>query len=259
MKIKIALDHTSQELHSPIFIRWDVEKFPHLLLTGASGSGKTYLLRIILASISAKIPNARMIVCDFKGDSDFEFLEGCSDFYRYFDVQNGLEAFSNLLRERQSGANKTIPYFLVFDEYVAFLNALEKKKADAAKQTLSLLLMMGRSFNLHVIVSVQRADAAYFATARDNFSAVIAMGKLSKEAVDMLFYEYKEEIRRDKSRGEGYCLMGSDLRELVVPRVCNPARLESLIRDCLIGRDRGGPEARAAGSVQCRVRPTRGF
>ena len=240
MMINIALDQDSYQLRYPIYIRWDVERYPHLLLTGASGSGKTYLLKIILANLAARIPNSRMFVCDFKGDSDFTFLEGLSGFYRYFEVQNGLDAFAGLLRERQSRGDKTVPYFLVFDEYAAFLNALDKKQADHAKQTLALLLMMGRSFNLHVIVSVQRADAAYFSTARDNFSAVIAMGRLSKEAVDMLFSEYKEEIRRDKSRGEGSCLMGAKLADLVVPRIRDPDRLELVIRCCLAGQDRAG-------------------
>ena len=72
---------------------------------------------------------------------------------------------------------------------------------------MATLLMLGRSFNVHILVSQQRADASYFNTARDNFSVVIGLGNLSKESISMIFQDYKEDILPDRQQGTGYMLM----------------------------------------------------
>ena len=55
------------------------------------------------------------------------------------------------------------------------------------------------------------------------------MGKLSKEAVEMMFSEFKEQINRTKPRGYGSLVMGSDFYNVVVPKVRDPVRLEECI------------------------------
>lgn len=241
--IDIALDKNLLEIGLPLYVGWEFQKFPHMVIFGSTGSGKTYALRLILGKIALHIPNVQLTVCDFKGDDDFSFLNGSPCFYRYMDCQKGLDHFVQLLQSRQSGADKTMHQFLVFDEYAAFLTSMDKKQSEAAKQQMSTLLMLGRSFNLHVIVSQQRIDATYFANARDNFSVVIGLGRLSKESVEMMFSDFKDVIDRNKPRGEGNCLVGGDLAEIVVPRVVDTARLEQVIvQKCRPGCGRAGPE-----------------
>lgn len=235
--IIIGLDKQALEFGASLPIGWDVVRHPHMVIFGATGSGKTYLLKLVLGRIALHIPDAHLTACDFKGDDDFSFLDGCAAFYRFTAVRDGLDTFHDLLERRQAGEDKTKHHFLVFDEYASFLNSLDKKQAEAAKQHLASILMLGRSFNLHVILSQQRLDAAYFGNARDNFSAVIGMGKLSKESADMMFSDYKDIIDRNKPRGEGSCLLGSDFYDIVVPRIRDMSRLESTIFKSVI---RGG-------------------
>ena len=117
----------------------------------------------------------------------------------------------------------------MFDEWAAFLNSLPKKEAEEAKRKLSVLLMLGRSFGIHVLISQQRVDAVYFNAARDNFSVVVGLGRLSRESVQMMFSDYKDEIDPVKPRGQGTALIGNRLFNLFVPQVENPKAMEEAI------------------------------
>lgn len=241
--ITICLDKQALELGVSLPIQWEYVRAPHMVIYGATGSGKTYLLKLILGRIALHIPDARMIICDFKGDDDFSFLDGCTDFYRFSAVKDGLNAFHDLLERRQAREDKTrsaMPHFLIIDEYASFLNSLDKKQAEAAKQSLASILMLGRSFNLHVILCQQRLDAVYFGNARDNFSAIIGMGKLSKESADMMFSDYKDITDRNKPMGEGSCVLGSNFYNIVVPRIRDMPRLNATIRKAVFRSAPGG-------------------
>lgn len=238
--IIIGLDKQILEYGASLPIGWDCVRYPHMVIFGATGSGKTYLLKLVLGRISLHIPDACMSICDFKGDDDFSFLNGCKAFYRITDVQDGLVSFHSLLQRRQAGEDKSRHHFLVIDEYASFLNSLDKKQAEAAKQTLANILMLGRSFNLHVILSQQRLDAVYFGNARDNFSCVIGMGRLSKESTEMMFSDYKDVIDRNKPRGEGSCLLGGDFYDIIVSHVRDMDRLDATIRLSVLRSDPGG-------------------
>lgn len=212
------------------YLKWDYFKFPHMVIFGSTGSGKTYLLKIVLGRIGKHIPNSELIICDYKADEDFSFLNACENFYRFDKCREGLERAVKLLHDRQNGLTDDRHFFcLVFDEWASFLNNMDKKSADQAKQNLAVLLMLGRSFNIHVIVSQQRVDASYFNASRDNFSVVFGMGRLSKEAVEMMFSDYKEVLDRNKSQGHGSLILGNQFREVIVPTVRKNKQLESSI------------------------------
>ena len=146
----------------------------------------------------------------------------------------GLELAVKTLQERQHAISTERNFVaLVFDEWASFLNMLDKKTAEHAKQCLSVLLMLGRSFNVHVIVSQQRLDASYFNASRDNFSVVFGMGTLSKESVEMMFSDYKDIIQRSKPQGHGSAIIGNQFKDVVVPFVRNPAAMNRFIRDAV--------------------------
>ena len=212
------------------YIQWNYNKFPHMVIFGSTGSGKTYLLKIILGRIGLHIPNAELIICDYKSDEDFTFLNDTNDFYRFDDCMNGLDYALQILQTRQKGISSDKHFVcLVFDEWASFINNLDKKTGDAAKQKLATLLMLGRSFNVHVIISQQRLDASYFNSARDNFSVVIGMGVLSKESIEMMFSEYKDVLIRSKEQGHGSMIIGNQLREIIVPTVKDVDKLHNAI------------------------------
>lgn len=212
-------------------IDWSPSLHPHIVICGATGSGKTYFAKLLLGKIAVHEPDALITVCDYKSDTDFEFLEGCERYYRFMECSSGLQLFYDRLQARQRGTDKSRNLLILFfDEFASFINSLEKKEAEEQKKKISYLLMLGRSFHIHMIVSLQRADANYFQSARDNFSLCIGMGVLSDESKSMLFRDFKSEMKPDRKQGTGYMTNGTVLQAIQVPSISNLTKLHQAIR-----------------------------
>lgn len=216
------------------WVLWDMEKAPHGLVVGQSGSGKTYACKHILVHAHIET-NFEVYVLDYKADTDFDFLTGCKRFYRYTECRNGLHNFYNRFQQRQNGNDKArYPLLLFFDEWSSFCNAMDKKQSEEDKKILGILVSLGRSFRCHVIISQQRADAIYFNQFRDNFSMCIGMGNLSDESRKMLFPDYAKELSPDRQRGTGYVAFnGQKPIPIFVPPVKNPVRLERILQEAV--------------------------
>lgn len=231
-KIKLFLDEKYASHGINKWISWDIEISPHVLIAGQSGSGKTYASKILLAKISQSF-KCEIYVCDMKSDRDFNYLEQSKNFYRYDKCKEGLDIFYQNFIMRQNGKDVTrSKKVLFFDEWSSYCNAGEKKKIEEAKKKLGILVSLGRSFNCHVIISQQRADAMYFNQFRDNFSLAIGMSNLSDESRRMLFPDYASNMQADRKRGTGYMSFnGNEPIPFIVPKIRNRLLVESLIRE----------------------------
>ena len=229
-KPSFGVDADELEFGDKVPIDWDFEHQHHVLVCGKTGSGKTMAVKSILSEVALSVPQAQVLVCDYKAD-DFKFLNGCKRYYSFDKCFDGLMCFYNMFKKRQSGEDPTRNFrLLLFDEWASWLTSLEKKEAEEAKKILSILLMLGRSFNVHVLISQQRADAKYFDTARDNFSVILALGNLSRESVQMFFSEYKDEMRNDKGRGTGHILLDDiGLKHIIIPQIRDINKLHNCI------------------------------
>lgn len=190
-------------IKSPIL--WNYQRNPSLLLIGNTGSGKTNAAKVILFQMS-KIREAQITVCDYKAE-DGAFLNGAARYYSFKDCVNGLNNYYADFETRQSGTDTSRTFkILVFDEWASFINMLDKKEAETTKMKLSTLLMLGRSFNFHVIIIQQRADSSFFAIgARDQFSVICALGNISKESAFMFGFD-RERMEPIPNPGNGYML-----------------------------------------------------
>lgn len=212
------------------YVEVEFTKAPHWALSGITGSGKTYALKLLLARIAKDISDSMLTICDYKGDQDFDFLKEEERFYRFDRCQEGLNRFYESFLETQQTGTKTGMHFFVFDEWASFLINLDKKEAEDARKKLSALLMLGRSFGYHVILSQQRLDAEYFGKTRDNFSVVLVLGNPSKEVQEMFFHDFKEQISHDRRQGTGYMLInGAAFRKIVVPGITSMERINRSI------------------------------
>lgn len=222
-EIKIGYDlkmYREEDIRIPL--RFDISVYTHVLLTGGSGSGKSYSIISILASIVKNCSDVMVYFCDFKNSEDFEFLTG---YQFYFSGDKAVEGVLTYYKEFQIARNErnTKRHILIVDEYpsmLSYLQTLDKvnktKVASDVMAAIAEILMLGRGICFGCLITTQRADSSLFASgSRDNFQLVIALGKLSKEQKTMLFAGEELPEGQVYQRGEGIIYAdGRGIREV---------------------------------------------
>ena len=234
--VPIVLDFEMLNLGEQSYITWSPERHPMFLVVGSTGSGKSYFISLLMGKISLHIPDSQLYLLDFK-DIDFRSFADCERRFSYEDCTEGLTAFYESFQARLNGKDfSTNRKFLIFDEWAAYvMSRPDKKEQEKIKGILSTLLMMGRGVQHNLVVGLQRADSAHFPNGgRDNFTAILGMGNLSREQRLMLFPDFRENMDGNNSRGKGYLhLDGDTVRRIYVPSVTDFDKLNKAIREGL--------------------------
>ena len=206
-------------------IQLDLETHCNLLLTGCSGSGKSYSLMYLLGNVVKSESEITVYFCDFKNSYDFSFLEDYPHYYSGDNCYEGITEYYRVFCTARQQREFTKKHLLICDEYPALINYLQgKDKANKTRlasdilSAISELLCLGRGIQFYTWIVTQRADNSLFANgARDNFMVVIGLGRLSKEQKSMLFYG-EELPERIYKKGEGIILAdGRSLIEVKFP------------------------------------------
>lgn len=199
----------------------------NLLLTGCSGSGKSYALLFLIGSVLKSNKEIEVYFCDFKNSLDFAFLEGYEHYFGGDDCYNGIMQYYRKFCESREKRDFSRKHLLICDEYPALVNYLQgqdklnkTKYGNEVLSAISELLCLGRGINFYTWIVTQRADNSLFANgARDNFMVVIGLGRLSKEQKGMVFAgeEVPDTIYQ---KGEGVLLAdGHPLLEVKFPKI----------------------------------------
>ena len=210
-------------------IQLDLSEHCNLLLTGCSGSGKSYALLYLLGSVLKSNEDIEIFFCDFKNSYDFSFLEDYPHYYSGDNCYEGITEYYRVFCSARQQREFTKKHLLICDEYPALVNYLQgqdklnkTKYASEVLSAISELLCLGRGIQFYTWIVTQRADNSLFANgARDNFMVVIGLGRLSKEQKGMLF-SGEELPERIYKKGEGILLAdGYPLREVKFPFIRN--------------------------------------
>lgn len=208
----------------------------HLIVVGGSGSGKSTSVLYWLYKIMKY--NCALYVVDFKASHEFS---GISEHFAEFeDSYREIKAFYEEFLQTPEGGDGQIKVLLI-DEIAGLLTHYSlskegKQKADEIRNIMSSILMLGRSRNCFLWLSMQRYSASIFPASSgsaDNFHVCVGLGNLSVDGRKGLFAgeHFDGEENLQFGRGKGIVLVdGQPLRGIVMPKVSKKRLLELLQR-----------------------------
>lgn len=213
---------------------WEYDKLPNMLIAGGVGGGKTYLILTIIEALLCT--NAVIYVLDPK-NADLADLAAVMPnvYYEQEDMIDCLDQFYEGMMQRNKDMKKMENYktgenyaylglpahFLVFDEFVAFMEMLGSKESVAVISKLKKIVMMGRQSGYFLILACQRPDAKYLGDGiRDQFSFRVALGRMSELGYSMMFGETQKQFFLKPVKGRGYVDVGTSvISEFYTPKV----------------------------------------
>ena len=188
---------------------WDFVKNPHALITGVTGSGKTFLFAYFIV-IFLRI-NASFRIVDPKR-ADLYYLNkyfGSNVVYEKNHALRILRESCEFIDERMENFQsredftwgkdytfyKVQPFFIIFDEASAFVALLDKKSKDEYDRYIAKIILEGRQAGIFIIFSMQRADTGFLKGAlRDQLGLRIALGNLSNDGYKMVFGDSGKDL-----------------------------------------------------------------
>lgn len=215
-------------------IWWEYDKLPHMLIAGGTGGGKSYFILTLIEALLRT--NSMLYILDPK-NSDLADLEAVMTnvYYKRDDMIACIDNFYDGMMKRNEDMKQMKGYktgenyaylglsanFLVFDEYVAFMEMLGSKESAAVLNKLKQLVMLGRQAGYFLILACQRPDAKFFGEGmRDQFNFRVALGRMSEMGYGMLFGETDKDFFLKQIKGRGYVDTGTSvISEFYTPLV----------------------------------------
>lgn len=177
----------------------DLSEFPHLLVAGATNSGKSVFLRSIVLCLMTQYPptDLRLLIVDPKR-TDFSFFDNLPYLPHNRVVTDREEARDMLLdlvhsemprrQEIMRGRSLRVkdfnrrypsealpPIVALIDEYAQLISIMTKRDREAFEQDLMSLAAVARSTGIHLILATQRPSAdVVTGTLKANLPASIA-------------------------------------------------------------------------------------
>lgn len=141
-------------------IRFPIEKAPHILIAGTTGSGKSVCMNLIINQLITNQPQALCIFIDIKRVelSRYKHIKQC---YKYCnDIESARHAlniayitmmneYAEMEQKELTKTNKA-PLFIFIDEYADLI--LQDRNIE---QTIASIARLGRAAGIHLIIATQ--------------------------------------------------------------------------------------------------------
>ena len=229
---EVKVSNGSLKLMKSVY--WEFDKLPHMLIAGGTGWGKTYFILTIIEALLRT--DSILYVLDPK-NADLADLRTVMPnvYYKKDDMISCINNFYDEMMRRSETMKSMSNYktgenyaylglqanFLIFDEYVAFMEMLGTKENTAVLNKLKQIVMLGRQAGFFLILACQRPDAKYLGDGiRDQFNFRVALGRMSELGYNMMFGESNKEFFLKQIKGRGYVDVGTNvISEFYTPLV----------------------------------------
>lgn len=215
-------------------IWWEYDKLPHMLCIGGTGGGKTYFILTLIETLLKT--NAVLYILDPKRSDLADLAVILPNVYSHKEEMVAcLQEFYDGMMSRteemkkmpnyKTGKNYAYcglePHFLIFDEYVAFVEMLDHRERENVLTLLKKIVMLGRQMGYFLILACQRPDAKYLGDGiRDQFNFRVALGRNSELGYGMVFGDSDKKFFLKDIKGRGYLDSGVGvITEFYTPEV----------------------------------------
>ena len=212
--VRVQIGAKGLDLSQPAVWDWSS---PHALITGVTGSGKSWAARLIVEDVFNEVT---VFIADGKGGPDYMNLrcdelalgsEECVDLMeRVADV---VHQRMETLRQGNRANFVGESILMVVDEAAAIQIRQQGDTAKEAKDrgerfaaSLATVALLGRSAEVHLLVLLQRPDASFFLSGgvRDQFTFRVALGYMSPDGYKMMMDDTHLKSPTAEQKGHGW-------------------------------------------------------
>lgn len=234
-QIKVGLRIIGQNTLAPL--SFDLSRFCHVMITGSSGSGKSYALKYIFSSLLKYQKSLNIYCLDFKNSG---FYSSWMDAEHMSTGKSCIDMLELIYNKYIEIKENNLPEIIVCicDEYAAMVTwaiNYDKKLGKKIMDMTSEMLMMGRCLNsnnggVYIWTVLQRPDAAYFGSSRDNYFVKIIMGEVTRSIRTMLEIE-EDSIPTEHiaKRGHGVMIIDDSVYAFIVPTY-NMVQMDAMLK-----------------------------
>ena len=207
----------------------DLTDFPHWLISGTTGSGKSYFVQFLL--LQCLIKKYEIAVYDYK--RSYQFL---SDFIEYetepkkiikaleYEVQTmheRMSAMDSLLKKNPRALAIDKGYsqrIIVIEEYIGLMSALDSKESKHLESLVKEISVLARSVNISLVIVLQSAGTDSIGSSlRHNLNKIL-LGNAQSNILTATFGTGVDipKISRKLQKGEGFIQL-TRIEPLLVP------------------------------------------
>ncbi|MEP0919415.1 type IV secretory system conjugative DNA transfer family protein [Leptolyngbya sp. DQ-M1] len=190
------------------------DDFPHLLILGKTGSGKTYLAE----KLGRFLNGSTLVITPKRKPKDFQGMQVIGLPYDFPTIAANIAGLSELVKQREAQMNTTgddnfLPINVILDEVPTFVAGCKDLGLDVVKD-LKFIIRAGRTSKVRLILLAQGQEVKTLGiegegSLRDNLSYVYLKGFAEAQA---------KELKLDISKYDRPCLIDgkvADISQLV--------------------------------------------
>ncbi len=163
----------------------NVNDYPHFLISGSSGSGKSYFANELV--IQAIIKKWEVVICDLK--RSYGLYKAYTDYvYEIEKILQKLLSVESEMSERMEKLQPELdknprtlavdigykPKLVVIEEYISLQSSLDKKKKEKLERVVKNISVLARQSNIHLMIVMQSAGTENIqSTTRSNLTKVL--------------------------------------------------------------------------------------
>ncbi len=192
----------------------NINDYPHFLISGASGSGKSYLANQIV--VQAIIKEWQVVICDLK--RSYGLYRAYADYsYEIDDIIEKLQSVESEMNLRMQKLQPELdknpralavdigykPMLVVIEEYISLISSLDKKQKEEVERCVKNISVLARQSNIHLMIVMQSAGTENInSTTRSNLTKVL-LGNAQSNIMTATFGTGVDIPNTKMNKGEG--------------------------------------------------------